>query len=62
MEKKKTPQDMTLLDEAAVLKILGGTSSIGTNLTIYISSDCKKNRWADCKKICPITTVPIGSN
>lgn len=61
MEKKKTLQSVTLLDEAATLQILGGTSSMDTNLTVYISSGCKKNRWADCKRICPITQTPHDS-
>lgn len=58
MEKKKAPKSITLLDEAAMLKIQGGTSSMDTNLTVYIGSGCKKNRWADCKKICEITSDP----
>ncbi len=60
MEKENNkPQRLALLDEAAQLKIYGGTSSIDmeTNLTIYIGSGCKKNRWADCKRICPISTT-----
>lgn len=59
MEKKKTPQRVAILDEAAQLKIYGGTSSIEleTNLTVYISSDCKKNRWADCNKYCRISST-----
>lgn len=62
MEKEKTPQSMSLLDEVAALKILGGTSPEEPNLTVYIGSGCKKDRWADCKKICPITTHPVGPN
>lgn len=61
MAKKKTIQEIALLNEAAQLKIYGGTNStadLDTNLTVYINKGCTP-RWADCKKICSVTTNPL---
>ncbi|MDE6754068.1 MAG: hypothetical protein K2J82_05570 [Muribaculaceae bacterium] len=58
MEKKSKVMSNDLLDEAAQLKIYGGTSPMDTDLTINIGSGCKKDRWSDCKKICPIIVNP----
>ena len=58
MDNKKNTRSMELLDEAAQLKIYGGASSLDTDFTIYIGPGCKKNRWADCKQICPIIDQP----
>lgn len=53
MEQKKTFKKEALLDEAAQLKIHGGTaSSIDSNLTINIGKGC--GTWGDCKKYCQI--------
>lgn len=51
MEKKKTSQKGTLLDEAAQLKIYGGKSSaMNADIIVYISKTC--NTWGDCHKVC----------
>jgi hypothetical protein len=58
MNKKNFTPGASLLDEVAMLKILGGTSSTDSSLVINIGKGCSKNRWADCKTICDITTMP----
>lgn len=51
MEKNKTFQKGTLLDEAAQIKIYGGTSiATDSDIRIYITKSCKT--WGDCNKVC----------
>lgn len=49
---EKITKKGTLLDEAAQLKIYGGTSApADSQLVVYLRKSCGKT-WGDCKTIC----------